>query len=281
MIAVTGATGRLGRIVIERLSNKVSADGIVALARDVAKASDLGVLVRRADYGDEGTLDLALAGVEKLLLISGSEVGSRAQQHANVIAAAKRAGIGSIVYTSILHADVSPISLAEEHRATEAAIKASGVPYVILRNSWYTENYTGSLAGALAAGEFMGCAGDGLISSATREDFADAAIAVLTQEGHSGHVYELAGDEAFTLTELAAEISRQTGKVIPYKDLTAGEYAEALAGFGLPPDVAAAIASWEIGAAKGALHDESGTLGRLIGRPTTSLSQAVAAGLGS
>lgn len=279
MIAVTGATGRLGRIVIDRLSKKLDPGGMVALVRDVAKAHDLGVPVRRADYSDEGTLDTALAGVEKLLLISGSEVGSRAQQHANVIAAAARAGVRLIVYTSILHADVSPISLAGEHLATEATIKASGIPYVILRNSWYTENYTGSISGAVASGAFIGCAGDGLISPATREDFADAAIAVLTQDQHAGQVYELAGDEAFTLTDLAAEISRQTGKVIPYKNLTVTEYAEVLQGFGLPATLAADIASWEIGAAKGALHDQSGTLGKLIGRPTTSLSEAVTAGL--
>lgn len=279
MIAITGATGRLGRIVTAKLSRNPGADDIVAIARDLGKAGDLGVPVRQADYSDTTAWADALAGVDKLLLISGSEVGARARQHGNVIAAAKEANVRLLVYTSILHADVSPISLAEEHRVTEAAIKASGLPFVILRNSWYTENYTGSIPAAIAAGELTGCAGTGLISAATREDFADAAVTVLTQGDHAGRTYELAGDAAFTLTELADEVSRQTGKSIIYKNLTEMEYAAVLEETGLPPHVATAIAGWETGAAAGALHDDSGTLGKLIGRPTTPLSKAVSRSL--
>ncbi len=275
-IAITGATGQLGRLVIAQLKHKLPAAQIVALARDTAKAADLGVTVREADYGRPDTLEKALAGVDKLLLISSSEVGQRAVQHRNVIAAAKRAGVKQIIYTSLLHADRSPLSLADEHRQTEAELKASGVPHTILRNGWYTENYTGSIGGALQGGAFIGSAGDGRISSAPRADFAAAAVAVLTSEGHAGKVYELAGDDAYTLTELAAEVSKQTGRQIPYKNLSQADYAAALAGFGLPAPLADAIAGWDVGASQGALFDDGRQLSVLLGQPTTPLSTAVA-----
>lgn len=275
-IAITGATGQLGRLIVTKLTTLVPANQIVALARSATKAADLGVAVREADYSQPATLDLALSGVDTLLLISSSEVGQRATQHANVIDAAQRAGVKHLVYTSILHADNSPISLAAEHRATEEKIKASGITYTILRNGWYTENYTASIPGALAGGAFIGSAGDGKISSATRQDFADAAVAVLTGEGHVGATYELAGDDAYTLGELAAEISRQTGKTIPYVNLPQAEYAAMLAGFGLPEPFAQGLAAWDVDASHGALFDDSHQLSTLIGRPTTPLSVAVA-----
>ena len=275
-IAITGATGQLGRLIVTKLTTLVPANQIVALARSATKAADLGVAVREADYSQPATLDLALSGVDTLLLISSSEVGQRATQHANVIDAAQRAGVKHLVYTSILHADNSPISLAAEHRATEEKIKASGITYTILRNGWYTENYTASIPGALAGGAFIGSAGDGKISSATRQDFADAAVAVLTGEGHAGVTYELAGDDAYTLGELAAEISRQTGKTIPYVNLPQAEYAAMLAGFGLPEPFAQGLAAWDVDASHGALFDDSHQLSTLIGRPTTPLSVAVA-----
>ncbi|MDU0372693.1 SDR family oxidoreductase [Hymenobacter endophyticus] len=278
-IAITGATGQLGRLVIEKLKTQVPADQLVALVRNPAKATDLGVEAREADYAQPATLGAALAGVDKLLLISSSEVGQRATQHHNVIEAAKQAGVKHIIYTSVLHADTSPLSLAEEHRATEAELKASGVAYTLLRNGWYTENYTGSVPGAVAGGAFIGSARNGRISSATRADFADAAVAVLTGEGHEGKTYELAGDNSYTLTELAAEISRQTGKDIPYRDLPVADYAAALAGFGVPEGFAHGLASWDADAAEGALFDESRQLSKLIGRPTTPLATAVAAAL--
>ncbi|KAA1057103.1 SDR family oxidoreductase [Azospirillum argentinense] len=278
-IAVTGATGQLGRLVIARLKETVPASGIVALVRSPAKAADLGVEAREADYGNPETLARALVGVDTLLLISSNEIGQRAAQHRNVVNAAKAAGVGRIVYTSLLHADRSPLSLAEEHRATEADIKASGIPFMILRNGWYTENHTGSVGAALAGGAFIGSAGDGRISSATRADYADAAVAVLTGSGHEGKTYELAGDEAVTLADLAAEISRQSGKNIPYRNLPEADYAAILAGFGLPEDFAKGIASWDADASKGALFDDGRQLSALIGRPTTPLSAAVAAAL--
>jgi NAD(P)H dehydrogenase (quinone) len=171
------------------------------------------------------------------------------------------------------------MGLAEEHRATEALLKASGLPYTLLRNGWYTENYTGSAAGALAGGALLGSAQNGKISSATRQDYAEAAAAVLIGEGHAGKTYELAGDEAYTLSDLAAEISRQTGKDISYKDLPVAEYAEVLTGLGLPAGLAHAFAGWDASAAQGALYEDSRQLSTLIGRPTTPLATAVAAAL--
>jgi NAD(P)H dehydrogenase (quinone) len=276
MIAITGATGQLGRLVINQLKAKVPASDIVALARSTAKAADLGVASREADYEQPQTLERALSGVDTLLLISSSEVGKRATQHHNIIAAAQKSGVKRIVYTSLLHADTSPLNLAPEHVATEAELKASGVDFTILRNGWYTENYTASIAGALAGGAFIGSAGDGRVSSATRADFAAAAVAVLTTEGHEGKTYELAGDESWTLSDLAAEISRQAGREIPYKDLPEAEYAGALIGFGVPKGFAEMIASWDVGASAGALFDDSRQLSKLIARPTTPLSVAVA-----
>ncbi|MCM2504725.1 SDR family oxidoreductase [Aureimonas altamirensis] len=280
-IAVTGATGHLGRIVIAKLKAKVPAADIVALVRSPEKAADLGVAARAADYARPETLEAALVGVDTLLLISSSEVGQRAVQHSNVIEAARSVGVKRIVYTSLLHADTSPLSLAEEHRQTEAALKASGIGYTILRNGWYSENYTGSIAGALAGGALIGSAGDGKISSAPRLDYAEAAVAVLTSEGHEGKTYELAGDTAWTLTDLAAEISRQTGKDIPYKNLPEAEYATVLAGFGLPQALAASIAGWDVGASQDALFDDVKQLSKLIGRPTTPLSASVSDALGA
>jgi len=278
-IAVTGSTGQLGRLVIEKLKVRVPAGEIIALARDPAKAADLGVAVRAADYARPETLGPALAGVDTLLLISSDAIGQRLVQHGAVIDAAKAAGVKRIAYTSILRADASPLVLADEHKATEALIKASGLTYALLRNGWYTENYTGSLAGAVAAGALIGASGEGRISAATREDYAEAAAAVIATPDAESRVYELAGDVAFTRTDLAAEVSRQTGKTIPYNDLPEAEYARILESFGLPAPLAAILAQSDTGAAEGGLFDDGRQLSSLIGRPTTPLSVAVAAAL--
>lgn len=272
---ITGATGQLGRLVVENLKRKVAAENLVALVRTPEKASDLGIETRAFDYGKPESLAGALQGIDHLLLISSNEIGKRRQQHENVISAAKQAGVKWIVYTSLLHADRSSLSLAAEHKATEDALKASGIAYTILRNGWYTENYTGSVPGAVKAGVFIGSAGEGKISSATREDYAEAAAIVLTSENQAGKIYELAGDNYFTLKDLAAEISRQTGKDIPYKNLTEAEHAEALKGFGLPEGVAKIFAGFDTGASKDDLFDDSKQLFGLIGRPTTPLTQSV------
>lgn len=275
-IGVTGATGQLGRIVVEKLKERVSAESIVALVRTPEKALDLGVKARVFDYSKPESLAESLQGIDSLLLISGNELGQRAQQHANVIDAAKQAGVKWIVYTSLLRADSSTLSLAAEHLLTEVSLKASGIPYTILRNGWYTENYTGSISGAIAAGALIGSAGDGKIASAARADYAEAAAIVLTSEGNVGKVYELAGDEAYTLTDLAAEVSRQTGKNIPYSNLPEAEYANILKSFNLPEGLALAIAGWDVSASKNDLFDDAHQLSRLIGRPTTPLAKVVA-----
>lgn len=280
-MAITGATGQLGRLVVRQLTGPRKVADVVALARNPEKASDLGIPVRTFDYSAPDTLAPALSGVDALLLISGSEVGQRAAQHRNVIAAAGAAGVGWIVYTSLLHADTSPMDLAVEHRATEADLKASGIPHTVLRNGWYTENYTGSIPGALAGGAFLGSAGNARISSAARADFAEAAAVVVTSDGHEGRTYELAGDEAWTLPDLATEISRQTGRDIPYRNLPEGEYSTALAGLGIPEAFARMIAGWDAAAAQGALFDDSRELSALIGRPTTPLAEVVADAIAS
>ena len=271
-IGVTGATGQLGRIVVEKLKQKVAAESIVALVRTPEKASDLGVEARVFDYTKPESLAAALKGVDKLLLISSNEIGQRLPQHKAVIEAAKHAGVKLLVYTSILHADTSSLGLAGEHLATEAALEASGLVYTILRNGWYTENYTGSAKGAIGAGAFIGCAGNGKISSAARVDFAEAAAVVLAGEGHENKIYELAGDETYTLTDLAAEISRQSGKAIPYNNLTETQYTDILKNFGLPEGIAGMLADSDTGASKEGLYDDSHVLSTLIGRPTTPLS---------
>jgi len=279
-IAITGATGHLGRFVVQNLKDRVGAGRIVALVRSVGKAADLGVTARAFDYtSDPATLAKALAGVDTLVLISSSEVGQRAAQHRNVIAAAKMAGVGRVVYTSLLRADTSPLSLAGEHRETEEALKASGLAYTILRNGWYSENYTGSVPAALANGAFFGSAGAGRIASAARADYAEAAAIVASGEGHANRTYELAGDAAYTLADLAAEISRQTGKDIPYKDLPEADYAAALEGAGLPAPLAQAIAGWDVSAAQGALFDDGHVLSGLLGHATTPIATSVAQAL--
>lgn len=277
--AITGATGQLGRLVINQLQSTVPASDMVGLARSPARAADLGITVRAADYTQPATLVTALAGVNTLLLISSSELGQRAVQHRNVIDAARQAGVQRIVYTSLLHADSSPLNLAPEHVETEKLLKASGIAYTILRNGWYTENYTGSIPAALTHGAFIGSAGTGRIASAARADYAAAAAAVLTSTGHDSQTYELAGDGAYTLADLAAEISRQSGKTIPYLNLPEAEYAAALLAAGLPEPFAHSIASWDTAASQGALFEDNRQLSKLIGRPTTPLSEVVAAAL--
>ncbi|ELP5044154.1 SDR family oxidoreductase [Enterobacter ludwigii] len=280
MIAITGATGQLGQLVIEQLLNTVPANQIVAIVRNPAKAEALsqqGITVRQGDYADESTMTSALKGVEKLLLISSSEVGQRAIQHQNVINAAKAAGVKFIAYTSLLHADKSPLGLHVEHVATEKALAESGIPYALLRNGWYTENYLASAPPALEHGVFIGAAGEGKIASATRTDYAAAAARVISGDGHAGNVYELAGDHAWTLSELAAELSKQSGKNVTYQNMSEADFAAALKGVGLPAGLADMLADSDVGASKGGLFDDSHTLSKLIGRPTTPLSESIKA----
>jgi len=282
MIAVTGATGQLGRIVIDTLMKKVPAAEIVAAVRTPAKAADLaalGVIVRQADYGQPETLEAAFAGVDKLLLISGSEVGQREAQHKAVIDAAKAAGVSFIAYTSLLHADTSPLGLGVEHRATEALLKAAGIPFALLRNGWYTENYAASIPPALAHHAFIGAAGEGRIASAARQDYAEAAAEVMTRDDQAGKVYELSGDDSYTLAQFAAEIAAQSGEKVDYVNLSQADFAAALKGAGLPEGLAEMLADSDAGAEKGGLFDDSRQLSKLIGRPTTSWQAVIRAAL--
>ena len=258
------------------------ASGIVAAVRTPEKAqalAALGVQVREADYARPETLDRAFTGAEKVLLISGTEFGARVQQHGAIIEAARRAGAKLLAYTSILAASALTIELARDHQATEAAIHAAGIPFVLLRNGWYFENNTEALAPALEHGAILGAAGEGRFAAASRADYAGAAVAVLTTGGHEHKTYELAGDSAYTLSELAAEVSRQSGKAVAYHNLPQQEYAAALAGFGLPSQLAGVLADADAGAARGELDSTARDLGTLLGRATTSLPAAVEAAL--
>jgi NAD(P)H dehydrogenase (quinone) len=284
MITVTGATGHLGRLVIDELLDRgVPAGQIVAAVRSPEKATDIaerGVQVREADYSRPETLTSAFAGTDKLLLISSSEVGQRAAQHASAVRAAVAAGVNLIAYTSILRADTSELALAAEHKATEELIAESGLPYVFLRNGWYIENYTANLAPAFQFGAIAGSAGDGKISGATRADYAAAAGAVLTTDGHAGKAYELGGD-AFTMSEFAAEVAAQSGKAVAYQSLPAEAYTKVLVDAGLPAPFAGILVDSDLGASRGGLFTESSDLRHLIGRPSTPLADAVAAAVKS
>lgn len=282
MIAITGATGQLGRLVINALLKKVPASEIIAVVRSPEKAQDLqalGVALRTADYNQPQTLQGAFAGVQKVLLISSSEVGQREAQHRAVIDAAKAAGVSFIAYTSLLHADTSPLGLGVEHRATEALLQASGIPYALLRNGWYSENYAASIAPALAHHAFIGAAGNGRIASAAREDYAAAAAEMISRNDQAGKVYELAGDDSYTLAEFSAEIARQSGEQVEYVNLPPAEFSAALIGAGLPAPLAELLADSDAGAAQGALFDDSHTLSKLIGRPTTPFAAVIKATL--
>ncbi|WP_369920031.1 SDR family oxidoreductase [Marinomonas polaris] len=281
MILVTGASGQLGRLVIDNLLNTTPANQIVAAVRNPEKVVDLaekGIQVRKADYSDLDSLVAAMQGVEKVLLVSSSEVGQRTAQHSNVINAAKQASVALIAYTSILNADKSPLILAKEHAETENLLAKSGVPYVLLRNGWYSENYTMGVAGALEHG-VVGCAEDGKLSTAARADYAAAAAAVLVKDGQAGKVYELAGDNSFTLSEYAAAISKVSGKTVAYQNVPETEFTKILVSVGLPEGFAAVLADSEARAAKGGLFSDSKDLSTLIGRPTTSIEDSIKAAL--
>ncbi len=279
---VTGATGQLGQHVIDTLLETVPASAIVAGMRDPAKDEGAanafrkkGVEVRTADYSRPETLASAFAGVDRLLLISSSENGERKVQHRNVINAAKDAGVGLIAYTSILRADTSPLFLAEEHRDTEAALAEAGVPFVLLRNGWYTEVYTWRLPLAFKHGVLIGAAEDGRISSAARADYASAAATVLAGGDHAGRIYELAGDASFTLAELVAVVAEASGKPMAYQNMTPEKFRSAALQAGAPEIVARILSDTDAGVAKGALFDNGGELARLIGRPTTPFQTTI------
>lgn len=276
-IAVTGASGQLGRLAIAAIKSRDAASDVVALVRN--PATDVGVPTRAFDYTKPDTLAPALAGVDVLVLISSNDFNDRVGQHRNVITAAKAAGVGRIIYTSILKGADNPMALAADHIGTEAALLASGAAFTILRNGWYTENYTGTLAGSVAAGAMIGSSGAGRISSAARADYAEAIAVVALDAAHVGKTYELAGDTAHTMAEFAAEVSKFVGKTIPYNDLPPQTYQDILKSFGIPEGFAFVLADCDVKAQAGALFDESRTLSVLIGRPTTPIAGPIAAAL--
>lgn len=277
---ITGASGQLGRLIVAHLVKLVGVQAVAAIVREPARATSLfaeGVVIRHGDYDLPETLDAAFAGAERLLLISSNAIGKRLEQHRSVIDAARRAGVTRIAYTSVLHADRSKLGLAEEHRRTETLIEASGLAFTLLRNGWYTENYAASIPAALQHGAFVGSARDGRIASAARLDYAEAAAIALTGDTDARVVHELAGDDAYTLSDLAAELSRQSSRTIPYVDLPEAEYRAVLVGAGLPETLAALFADSDAAAAQGALFHKGHELSQLIGRPTTSLAATIAA----
>ncbi|PXX65138.1 NAD(P)H dehydrogenase (quinone) [Nocardia tenerifensis] len=280
-VAVTGASGQLGRLVVEALLRE-GASPIVAIVRDPSKVADLaerGVDVRQASYDDPASLDRALDGVDRVLLISGNEFGERVAQHTNVIRAAERAGVELLAYTSIPRANDNPLVLAREHIGTEAVLASSTVPYALLRNGWYWENYLGGLAHAVESGVLHGAAGEGRVAGAARADYAEAAAKVLTTDGHAGQVYELGGDERLTYAELAQAISTAAGKQVDYRNLSEADYAAALQQAGLPAEYATVLADADSGIAQGVLDVTSGDLQKLLGRPSTPAVEVFRAAL--
>jgi NAD(P)H dehydrogenase (quinone) len=279
MIAVTGATGHLGHLVVLGLLDAgVPAAEVVAVVRTPDKAADLaarGVQVRPADYTDQAALDAALQGVDRLLLISGSEVGQRVTQHGNVLQAAKANGVDLVVYTSAPKADDTPLPLAPEHIATERLIADFGIPAVVLRNNWYFENYDQQITQAAETGLLTGSAGQGRVAAATRADFAAATVAVLTAAHPTPGIVELGGDEAWTRSELAAAVAAETGREVTYRDLSPEEHVRSLVEAGLPDGTAQFVAGLDQSIAQGALETGSTALSTLTGRPTTTLAEHV------
>ena len=282
-LLITGATGHLGRLVVEQLLDAgVPAGDIIATGRATDKIKDLadrGVRVRAMDFGDLSAVREAVTGADRVLLVSGMDPGGRVAQHRNVIDAARQAGVDLVAYTSIVNAGTATIALAADHQATEELLRDSGIPYALLRNSWYHENYTDRLPAFLAQGSIPGSAGEGRISAAARADYAAAAVRVLTTDGHAGQAYELGGDEPFTLAQLAAEITAQSGTEVRYVDLPEAGYAKALTEHGVPEQIAGMVAETDAAAAHGALHTATGDLTALTGRPVTTLSAAIGAAL--
>jgi len=279
---VTGATGKLGRFVLDELLQKVSPSDIVAFGRNLSPLDEYtakGVTARAMDYDKADTLGAALDGVDRLLLISGSALGERPRQHGNVIEAARLAGVSYIAYTSILDAENTPIRLGAEHKATEDKLASSGIAFDLCRMGWYNENYVGSLKPQVEAGVITGAQGQGRISSASRADLAAGCAWVLVN-GKGGEIYNFAGDESWTMEDFAAEVSRQTGKDVRYENMPEADYANSLVGIGLPDTIAAVVANSAWATSQHALHNDGRKLSEVTGRPTTPVSETIRQALG-
>lgn len=275
-IAVTGATGHLGRLIVEDLIEAgVAPEQVVAVGRSPERLAGLSVRTAVASYEDVAALTTAFEGVDTLVLVSGSEVGRRIAQHTNAIEAAKAAGVGRIVYTSAPHADTSDLLLVPEHRATEELLRASGLAWTIVRNNWYTENYAQTVAQARETGVVLTSTGTGRVASASRADYAAGAAAVAVGEGHEGRVYELSGDVAWTFDEFAEATSAVIGKPVVHRAVSAEEHAEILRGAGLDDGTVGFVVGLDEGIARGDLADATADLRTLIGRPTTPLAETL------
>lgn len=285
MYVVTAATGQLGRLVVRSLLDRVDADKIAVVVRDASRAAHPaahGVEVQVADYEDPASLAGAFGAGDRVLFISGNQFGVRLTQHANVIAAAKSSGVALLAYTSILGGPAANFPVADDHHVTEQALVGSGLPFTLLRNGWYTENYTSQLTAVLQQGAVIGAAAPtSRLATAARADYAEAAATVLVGAGHENNVYELSGDTAWSLEEYAAEISRQTAANVSYRQLPPADYEDFLAGLGLPTPMLSVFTATEAAIDRGELAETGGDLRRLIGRPTTTLAESIAAALRS
>ena len=270
-IAVTGATGQLGRLIVAGLKTHLPADQVVAVVRDAQKAADLGVTVRVAPYEDVDALTAALDGADVVVFVSGDTPGVRVPQHTNVVRAAQRAGVGRVVYTSAPKASDTTLILAPEHKATEELLRGSGLTWTFLRNNWYSENYAATLQAAARTGEVVSAAGDGRVASASRADFAEAAVAVATTDGHDDTVYELGGDEAWDFAGFTRAASTALGRELTYRRVTPTELDAELTAAGLDAGTRGFLVGLDVNIAEGTLAEVTGDLGRLIGRPTTPL----------
>lgn len=275
-IGITGSTGKVAGAMLKKLKTLVDPSDIVAFARNPAKAADLGVEVRQADYYNPGDWEPALRGIDRLVMISASEFNDREGQHANVLRGAKAAGVQHVLYTSFLHAQTSPLPITAAHKYTENLLVELDIPSTIMRDPYYTQNWTGQLPIQIERGSILGCYHDGKVTPASRADLAESLAIVTAGQGHEGKIYSLSGDEAFTFAEFAAELSRQCGKKVDYIDMSEADYAAAMIEAGVPEIPAKIQATVAEGASKGWLFDDSTTLSGVLGRPTKTVSQVLA-----
>ena len=274
-ILVTGATGQLGSLIVQQLARRVPAEQVIGAGRNAAK-SPAGVEFRTLDYDQPATIEAALKGVSRVVLVSGNEVGKRVRQHQAVIEAAARAGVRLLAYTSILKANANPLLLAVEHRGTEEVLAGAGVPYILLRNGWYSENFANNAPVAIQFGVLRSASRQGRFSTAPRNDYAEGAAALILRDDHRpGQAYELAGSSSFDKQEFAALLTRKSGKQVALQDLSAADYAAALVQAGVPEVFANTLADSDSKAADGWLFDDSRTLEKAIGRPTVALEQTL------
>lgn len=283
-LLVTGASGQLGRLVLDSLlASGKSPASIIATTRDTAKLADYaakGVIVRLADFDDAASLDAAFAGADKVLIISTDALdqpGKRLAQHKAAVAAAKEAGAKHILYTSMPQPDDSLVTFAPDHLGTEEAIKATGIPYTILRDGWYAENLFMSLPHALETGSWYTSTGEGRIAHITRADTAAAIAGAVLKAGNESKTYTLTGTKSRTAEEIAAIVSAATGKPLKVVHVTDAQLAEGLKAAGLPEGFIPTIVSFDANTREGKIASVTSDAETLSGRKPTSFEDFVAA----